>query len=107
MHILMLEDETGDVCGIVNFCSDSCHYQWCQDNGENYGGWNGCHETPFTVFCEQCGVVIPGYLEDENGPCECQTNNVVVNRFRSEDGEKCKHGNWIQLPTHLYAWNED
>jgi hypothetical protein len=30
--------------------------------------------------------------------CKHQRDNVVVNHFRSTKGEKCRHGNWLQLP---------
>ncbi len=79
-------------------CSDACNRDL---SGDNYAGWDGCHETEFTRFCDNCGVVIPGiettYAYAEQ-PCECQRNNMVVNRFLTADGEKCEHGNWIQLP---------
>jgi hypothetical protein len=90
MHEHYIEDESGELVDVVAFCSDACNRDW---SGEAYGGWSGCHETEFTVFCAQCGVAIPG-----QDACEHQTDNVVVNRFPSDTGEKCEHGNWIQVP---------
>lgn len=89
MYEHYIEDKSGDLIEVVALCSDACHRLFAPDD---YQGWNGCHETEFTTFCEVCKVVIPG--EDS---CSCQGENVVVNRFTSSTGEKCKHGNWIQL----------
>jgi hypothetical protein len=91
MHEFYIEDATGDLVGAVALCSDSCLRDYSL---ENYAGWNGAHETEFTTYCAQCGVVIPG--EDS---CDHQIRNVVVNRFPSDTGEKCEHGNWIQVPS--------
>lgn len=96
MHLHYVEDERGDLVDAVTLCSDACNRDYA---GESYAGWNGCHESEFTTYCAACGVVIPG-LEDA---CEHQRDNVVVNRFASETGEKCEHGNWIQLPSSLVA----
>lgn len=90
MHEHLIIDDSGDTVDAVPLCSDACHRDWA---GDDYQGWNGAHETEFTTFCAQCSVVIPG--EDA---CACQRDNVVVNRIPREDGEKCEHGNWIQLP---------
>lgn len=91
-HAHYIED--GQLVDEVRFCSDSCHRDWCADQGVEYAGWSGCHELEFTDYCAQCGVVLPG-LEDA---CEHQLGNVVVNRFRSDEGERCDHGNWLQVP---------
>ena len=91
MHLHYIEDDSGELVELVEFCSDACNRDW---SGPAYEGWSGCHEPEFTTYCANCGVVIPG-LEDA---CEHQTSNVVVNRFLSDDGEKCGHGNWIQVP---------
>ena len=94
MHYHMIEDDTGDLVDIVHFCSDACHRQWCEDNDEKYGGWNGCNEGSDSVeFCDNCGVVAGGTYE-----CDCQRDNVVVNLFLSEEGEKCEHEHWLQVP---------
>ena len=94
MHYHYITDAHGDIVEAVAFCSDSCHREWCRENDQEYGGWNGCHEGgDYPEFCAQCGVYAGGTPQ-----CDCQANNVVVNRFPSAQGEKCEHGNWIQLP---------
>lgn len=100
MHEYYLENERGDLIDAIPLCSDACHRAYA---GKNYAGWSGCHELEHTDYCRNCGVVIPG-LE---GACECQSRNVVVNRFLSEGGEKCKHGNWIQLPLSYFVPDEE
>lgn len=93
MHEHYIEDEDGQLVDAVALCSDACNRDYA---GAAYAGWNGCHEAEFTTYCAQCGVVIPG--EDS---CGCQRNNVVVNRFRNAEGERCEHGHWLQLPALL------
>lgn len=83
-----------DIVDVVSLCSDACHREWCQAHDEPYGGWNGCHELEHTGWCANCGVVLPG----TDDACEHQLANVVVNRFESVEGERCEHGNWIQVP---------
>jgi hypothetical protein len=90
MHLHYIEDERGELVDLVEYCSDACNRD---HNRDAYQGWSGCHEAEHTTYCAACGVVIPG--EDA---CEHQTDNVIVNRFLSEDGEKCEHGRWIQVP---------
>lgn len=94
MHLQFITDETGDTVDVVEYCSDSCHRDGA---GADYAGWSGCHETETTTYCAACGVVIPG-LDDA---CDCQTSNVVVNRFTTDDGVRCAHGRWIQLPASM------
>ena len=56
MHIHALEDSAGDIIDIVYFCSDYCHKTWCGDDANpDYAGWDGCHETDYTVECACCG----------------------------------------------------
>ena len=88
---MWIDDEKGDLIDAIPFCSDPCHRDYAEIE---YAGWNGCHEAEFTNYCQNCGVVIPGFMD----ACKCQFDNVLVNRFLSEEGEKCKHGNWIQVP---------
>jgi hypothetical protein len=90
MHLHYIEDESGDLVDLVEFCSDACNRDW---SGDAYQGWSGCHESEHTTYCRHCGTVIPG--EDA---CEHQIDNVLVNRFPSFSGEQCSHGRWIQLP---------
>lgn len=89
-HFHYVEDSYGDTVEAIPLCSDSCNRLYAK---EAYRGWNGCHETEQTDFCQNCGVAIPG--EDS---CLCQKRNVVVNRFLSDTGEKCPCGNWLQVP---------
>lgn len=98
MHYHYIEDDNGELTDLVPLCSDSCHRDYCQQtDGNYYLGWNGAHEgSEGTEFCALCGVVAGG-LELES----CQLANVVVNRFVSVDGDKCKEhepAHWLQLP---------
>lgn len=81
-------EEDGELVDVVWYCCDSC-----ARTDLNYNGWSGCHETETNEYCNSCGVVIPGY----DDACECQMNNVVVNRFAIDENEICEHGNIIQL----------
>src|SRR4249920_978103 len=94
MHVHLIENGEGNVVDVIPFCSDACHRDYCAAHSDlTYGGWHGCIEGGDGMeFCAQCGVVCWGYK------CDCQRDNVVVNRFTSDTGEKCEHGNWIQLP---------
>lgn len=94
MHVHLIENGAGNIVDAVPFCSDACHRAYCASHSDlTYGGWHGCQEGGDAVeFCAACGVVCWGY------DCDCQRDNVVVNRFASDSGEKCEHGNWIQLP---------
>ena len=98
-HYVTKQWDDNDIEDIVPFCCDSCHRDWCRDNGEKYDGWNGCQEgSDYVEYCANCGVVAGGaYI------CDCQRDNVVVNRILSEHGEQCEHGNWIQLPSERVA----
>lgn len=100
MHIHILSDpKTGDTTDVIPFCCDNCHADWCHDNGVKYDGWFGCQEGGDSQeFCAQCGVYCGGGT-GENAPCECQTSNIVVNRFLSTEGRKCECGNWLQVPS--------
>lgn len=101
MHYHHIEDDKGDLIDLVPFCGDSCHRQWCDDNHVAYGGWNGAHEgADYPEFCACCGVIASVGLENEDA-CDCQRDNVVAGRFLSAEGEKCEHGNWIQLPAEM------
>lgn len=92
MHYHHIEDEVD----LVPFCSDSCHRDWCARNGAEYAGWFGCQEGGDSAeYCANCGTV----CNVGHDGCDCQRDNVVVNRFASTDGVKCEHGNWIQLPS--------
>jgi len=58
MHMHYIEDEQGDVVDIVAYCSDYCHRE---GEGEDYQGWNGCHEgADYDQECANCGDSIPG-----------------------------------------------
>lgn len=96
MHQHYLEHH-GETLDVVPFCSDACHRAWCLRHGEPYGGWNGCHEAENPEYCANCGVLCGAPL-----PCGCNAG-VVVNRFLSEDGERCEHGGWLQIPADYVA----
>ena len=94
-HHHVIEDASGDTVDVIILCSDSCHRDYDRDHGLPYGGWDGAHESlDYNSYCAQCGVVAGCGPE----ACECQRDNIIVNRFPSENGETCEHGNWIQLP---------
>ena len=94
MHYHYIEDERGELFDVVPFCCDSCHRAWCKKEGVEYDGWCGANEGGDSVeFCANCGTVAGGAYE-----CDCQRDNVVVNRFLNTKGIKCKHRHWIQLP---------
>ena len=95
MHAHYLEDAHGNLTDAIPFCSDSCHREWCRNASVDYNGWNGAHDSgDSNEYCANCGT-IAGVGEES---CECQESNVIVNRFTTEAGEMCEHGNWIQLP---------
>jgi hypothetical protein len=95
MHYFYVDDSDDNLVDVVPFCSDSCHRQWCEATGEDYKGWNGCQEGgDYSAWCAHCGVWAGGTPE-----CGHQSDNVVVNRFRCDSGEKCDCGHWIQLPS--------
>ena len=95
MNAHIIENGKGNVVDVIYFCSDSCHRSYCSTHTDlTYEGWNGCQEGGDSVeFCAACGVVAGGTYE-----CDCQRDNVVVNRFPSTHGVKCEHGHWVQLP---------
>ncbi len=94
MHV-HIDEINGNVVDVIYFCSDACHQQYILNHPDlTYDGWNGCNEGGDSIeFCSNCGVVAGGTYE-----CDCQRDNVVVNRFPSKEGEKCEHDNYIQLP---------
>ncbi len=94
MHYHFVEDSSGDLVDLVPFCSDACHQAWCTENDVAYGGWSGANEGGDSAeFCAHCGTFAGGTPE-----CDHQRDNVVVNRFRCDDGEQCECGHWLQLP---------
>ncbi len=99
MHYHYIDDARGDVVDLVPFCSAACRKEWCERRGIEYPGWNGCREGGDSEeYCAACGVI----CHTANDSCQCQRDNVIVNRFITPQGERCKHGSWIQLPsTHL------
>ena len=95
MHYHTVEDESGDTIDLIPFCSDACNRAYCKQHGLQYQGWYGCHEgSDYPEFCANCGVYAGGLAPQ----CDCHAHNVIVNRFPSDTGERCEHGNWIQLP---------
>jgi hypothetical protein len=59
-HYHFINDTSGDLIDSVTFCSDWCHNSWCQRTGNQYGGWNGCHELEFSTPCVNCGGMVEG-----------------------------------------------
>jgi hypothetical protein len=104
-HEIQIDDANGELIDIVNVCTDSCNRTYCVRVELTYQGWSGCHELEHTDYCANCGVVLPGFAGDSNGEsCADQDSNIVVARFRSDDGEKCERHNgrhWIQLPASM------
>lgn len=100
MHQVIIEED-GETVDVIELCSDSCAQDYCEREGIEYDGWSGCHETEFTQWCQNCGVVLIG---TDGSECEHQRMNVVVNRFLSIEGEKCECGNWIQVPKGFLGW---
>ncbi len=96
MHIHRVENEHGHLEDVIPFCCDNCQRAYCEEHPDigPYGGWDGCHEGGDSPeWCANCGVWCGGEAQ-----CEHQLHNVVVNRFLSENGEKCNCGHWVQLP---------
>lgn len=92
MHYHFVEDASGDVISLIPFCSDACHRAHM---GDDYQGWNGCHEGGDTAeFCAHCGTVAGGTYE-----CDCQRDKRRGQPL-STDGERCAHGHWLQVPAH-------
>ena len=94
MHYHVVENGPGNVVDLIPFCSDACHREYCGTHADlHYDGWNGCQEGGDSVeFCANCGVAAGGTFA-----CNCQRDNVVVNRFVCADGERCEHGNWLHF----------
>lgn len=55
VHIHRVTDHTGDLVDLRLFCGDTCHRAWCAEQGQDYEGWDGCHEMVLPVQCECCG----------------------------------------------------
>ncbi len=60
MHILIMEDSSGEIVDLHNLCSDACHRQLAQHLGVEYGGWHGCQESEFDTECVNCEAPIAG-----------------------------------------------
>jgi len=98
MHCHAVNASNGDLIDIIPLCSDSCHLDYDRDRGLKYEGVSVDYDPPDdNTYCAQCGVIAAC------GPdaCEHQRDNIVVNRFLSESGETCEHGNWIQVPERM------
>ena len=57
MHLHHIEDSSGDLVDLLEFCSDYCHRDCL---GDDYQGWSGCHESEFDTSCGHCGAKIHG-----------------------------------------------
>jgi hypothetical protein len=59
-HYFPIEDVEGNLVEVVPFCSDWCHRDWCRQTGNEYKGWNGCHEHDQVEECANCGDIMLG-----------------------------------------------
>ena len=59
-HLVLIEDDNGDVVDQEVYCSDFCAKQ-----SEHYAGWNGCNEIGYNEPCAECGVELAGVNEME------------------------------------------
>ena len=105
-HVLFIEETIGgyqELVDAIDVCTDTCARTYARRIDVPYRGWNGAHEVETTTWCANCGVVLPGFDDDfSHDPCVEQSANVVLARFRSEDGEKCDRHNGahvIQQPS--------
>jgi len=65
-HIVILEDEQGDISGVRYYCSDAC-----AKTDSHYNGWYGCSEPlGFPCPCEACGEMMEGHLMSEWYPMD-------------------------------------
>ncbi len=89
MHCHEIHDGSGyDLIDVIPFCCDSCHREWCEDNGQVYGGWNGCQESGRNEWCAECGVRVS---LDFEGDCDWHCLPIVVNLIAPVD-TVCEHG---------------
>lgn len=103
MHIHRIEDNHGDVVGVMYFCSDACHRQWCARTDTPYDGWDGCHEGgELGEWCNNCGVICNVPTDAE---CDCGYA-TRVNRFRVTEPEHCEHGMLIQMALEMPHGND-
>ena len=57
MNEVLIEDSTGEVVDIHEYCSD-----FCAKTDPAYAGWYGCQEVDFDTVCAHCGTTIAGIL---------------------------------------------
>lgn len=57
-HLVLHEDEAGELEDVTYYCSD-----WCARKDEDYAGWYGCMTPSATVACPSCGTVMEGENE--------------------------------------------
>lgn len=57
-HLVLIEDNSGDLVDLRHYCSDGC-----ARTDENYAGWYGCHELTQPETCNACGVAL-SYVSD-------------------------------------------
>lgn len=87
----------GDYLGdgdVIPFCSEGCRNDFARRHAYGEALYMES-DNSVNEYCAECGVVMIGPDDDW---CECQRDNIVVNRFISGNGERCEHDNWIQLP---------
>ena len=68
MHMLLIEDSSGDIEAGHEVCSDSCHRTLAATLEVPYKGWLGCIEAEFNTICESCETVIHGVEGPYEGP---------------------------------------
>lgn len=99
MHEHYLYDDEGDLTDVVPFCCDACHREWCGAQGEEYDGWNGCHEgADYPQWCANCGARCGIGIETD-----CDGDCVPVGVYPPYD-RKCEHGYAYYLPAEVAAY---
>jgi hypothetical protein len=93
----------GDYLGdgdLLPFCSESCRTEYAREHDISEDLYLTSDGSDSNEYCAACGVIAHVGAEQfkDGDACQCQADNLVVNRFTCDTGETCKHGNWIQLP---------
>lgn len=115
-----IEADNGDLVDLIPFCCNNCPQQWCVDNEKEYPGQQiGGSGSDGGEWCANCGVICSQPVEWD--ACHCGDDNVLVNRFRVDEAERCEHGlviqgvvddvdlthlAWVMLDTEATADNE-
>lgn len=84
-HIHRHTDTGGELVDISFFCSNSCHRDWCRENGHQFDGWDGCHELDTAETCQNCGEIMnPWPVVESDVPRGCLPVGHVTDRGRIE-----------------------